>query len=121
MGMGPVNWLAIVAAGLVAGLLAYPWYGFWRAARSPAPGRLLAMLFPAWLIGHNFARVGAETLAAKPWLYWMMSGGFALFIVIPVGAALYGRHGIRARAALADATYVLVAFMAMGTVFWAMR
>lgn len=118
--MGPVNWLAIGVAALVAGLLAFPWYGLWRMARGPAPLRLLALVFPAWLIGHNFARVGAETLAAKPYLYWMMSGGFALFIVIPTGAALYGRHGIRGRVALADATYVFAAFMAMGTVFWLM-
>jgi len=118
--MGPVNWVAIGVAALVAGLLAFPWYGLMRAARSPEPLRLLALVFPAWLIGHNFARVAAETLAAKPWLYWMMSGGFALFIAIPAGAALYGRHGIAGREAAADAGYVFVAFMAMGTVFWAM-
>lgn len=119
--MGPVNWLAVGVAALVAGLLAFPWYGLWRVERSPAPWRLPALIFPAVLIGHNFARLGVETLAAKPKLYWMMSGGFALFIVIPVGAALYGRHGLRCREAAADATYVFAAFMAMGTVFWLMR
>lgn len=119
--MGPINWLAIGVAALVAGLLAFPWYGLMRAARSPAPGRLLALVFPALMMGHNFARVGAQTLAEKPKLYWMMSGGFALFIVIPAGAALYGRHGIAGREAAADAGYVFAAFMAMGTVFWAMR
>jgi len=115
--MGPVNWLAVALAALVAGLLAFPCYGLWRARRSPSPLRLAALVFPAALIGHN---LGAATLAIKPYLYWMMSGGFALFIVIPAGLALYGRHGVEGREAAADAAYVLVAFMAMGTVFWAM-
>jgi len=119
--MGPVNWLAVVLAAVAAGAIAWPWYGLWRAGPVPSAMRLGAMIFPAWLMGHNFARVGAETLAAKPWLYWMMSGGFALFIALPAGFALYGRHGVKAREAGADAGYVFAAFMAMGTVFWALR
>jgi hypothetical protein len=118
--MGPVNWMAVVVSALVAGLLAYPCYGLWRVSRMPSARSFLAMLFPAALIGHNFARLGAEALAAKPKLYWMMSGGWALAIIIPVGVVLYSRHALRGREAMADATYVLVAFMAMGTVFWAM-
>jgi hypothetical protein len=119
--MGPINWIAVVLAALAAGALAFPWYRLWQAERVPSVGRLTALIGPAWLIGHNFARVGAETLAAKPWLYWMMSGGFALFAAIPAGIALYGRHGVKARDAAADATYIFAAFMLMGTVFWAMR
>ena len=119
--MGPVNYGAVVLAALVAGALAFPWYGLWRVRRGPSVPRLAWLIAPAWMIGHNFARVGGETLAAKPWLYGMMSGGFALFIAIPAGAALYGRHGVRGREAAADATYLLAAFMAMGGVFWALR
>lgn len=119
--MGPVNWLAVVVAALVAGLLAFPFYALLRARHRPAPGRLLALFFPAALIGHNFARVGAAELALKPKLYWMMSGGWALSIVIPALFVLYGRHGLRGREAAMDAAYVILAFMAMGTVFWAMR
>jgi hypothetical protein len=51
----------------------------------------------------------------------MMSGGFALAIVLPAQAIAYGRHGIGGREAWADATYWLAGFLAMGTVFWAMR
>lgn len=119
--MGPVNYGAVVLAALVAGALAFPWYGLWRVKRGPSALRLAWLIAPAWMIGHNFARVGAETLAAKPWLYAMMSGGFALFIAIPAGAALYGRHDVRGREAAADATYLLAAFLAMGAVFWALR
>jgi len=118
--MGPVNGVAVVLAALLAGALAFPWYGLWRSERLPGVWRLLALVAPAWLMGHNFARVGAATLAAKPWLYPMMSGGFALFIVIPCGVALYGRHGIARREALGDAGYVFAAFMLMGGDFWAM-
>ena len=116
--MGPVNMKAVVLAALVAMVLAPIWYRMWRA-KGPALWRLPALLAPAWLIGHNFARVGAASLAAKPWLYWMMSGGWALMIVVPVGFVAYGRAPKR-RGAL-DAGYVLCAFLAMGTVFWAMR
>ena len=119
--MGPVNWLAVVLASVVAGGLALPWYGLWRVTRGPAALRLALWLVPAAMIGHNFARVGAVALAAKPWLYWMMSGGFALAIVLPAQAIAYGRHGIGGREAWADATYWLAGFLAIGTVFWAMR
>ncbi len=118
--MGQVNWIAVVLAGLVAAAVAFPWYRLWRL-RAPHPARLVAMLLPAVLMGHNFARLDPAHLAAKPHLYWMMTGGFALFIVLPAGFALYGRHGLRGRDAAVDAGYVLAAFMAMGTVFWALR
>jgi predicted membrane metal-binding protein len=117
MVMGPVNWITVVVAGLVAVALGRAWYRL-LGLRAPAVWRLAALLVPAAMMGHNFARVGAETLAAKPWLYPMMSGGFALAIVLPAGFALYGRHGVKPREAGADAGFVLVAFLAMGAVFW---
>jgi len=69
--MVPVNWIAVVLAAIAAGALAFPWYGLCRSSSTPSAWRLAALIFPAWLIGHNFARVGAEALAVKPWLYWM--------------------------------------------------
>jgi len=115
--MGPVNWLAVVLAAVAAGALAPVWYRLW-GLKAPFAGRLVALIVPAALMGHNFARVGAATLAVKPWLYAMMSGGFALAIILPVGFILYGRHGLRGREAWADALYGLAAFLVMGAVFW---
>lgn len=117
--MGPVNWMAVGLAGLVAAVLARAWYGA-LGQGVPALWRLAALWVPAAMMGHNFARVGSATLAAKPWLYPMMSGGFALAIVLPAGIALYGRHAINARAAASDAGFVLAGFLAMGAVFWAL-
>ncbi|HWU02481.1 MAG TPA: DUF1761 domain-containing protein [Novosphingobium sp.] len=115
--MGPVNWLAVVVAAVVAAALAWPWYGLMRSERAPSALRLAWLIVPAAMIGHTLARVGAATLAIKPWLYWMMSGGFALAIILPAGAALYGRHAIPPREGMVDAGYMLLAFLAMGTVF----
>ena len=116
--MGAVNWVAVLLAAAVAAGLAVPWYrgaGFVGAAAS---ARLALWLVPAWLMGHNFARVGGATLSAKPWLYPMMSGGFGLAIALPVVALLYGRHGLAGKALAVDAAYAQVAFLLMGGVFW---
>lgn len=133
--MGPVNWLAVVASALVAGLVAVAWYGplFGRAklaevgpgglgART-APGRTIALtlglLFvSAMMMGHMFARVGAETLAVKPWLYFMMSGGLAGAFVIPSLWISYTQQRITTRLAMIDAGYWMSAYLAMGAVFW---
>lgn len=117
--MGPINWLAVVLAAVVAGGLAPLWYRLW-GLRGPAAARLVALIVPAAMIGHNFARVGAAELALKPKLYAMMSGGWALAIALPVGFVLYGHHGLGGREAWADALYTLAAFLLMGGVFWAL-
>jgi hypothetical protein len=87
--MGPVNWLAVLAATLVALGVSSVWYGpvFGRArleelgpgglGHRAAPWRTLMISFALLLvssamIGHMFARVGLDTLTAKPWLYFMM-------------------------------------------------
>lgn len=129
--MGPVNWIAVVLAANLAVAVGIVWYGpLFRSGRPLLEGEggaprnygvaVLAMLMAAWLIGHNFARIGGETLNAKPWLYWMMSGGFALFVSGPVLFLGLSRHGVSLRDRLIDCGYYLVAFLAMGTVFWAM-
>ena len=129
--MGPVNWLAVVLAANIAVAVGIVWYGpLLRAGRPLLEGQgaaprsygvaVLAMLACAWLIGHNFARVGAETLNAKPWLYWMMSGGFALFIAAPALFLGLARHGVALRDRLVDCGFWIVAFLAMGTTFWAL-
>lgn len=119
--MGPINWAGIALAALVAAALGWLWYGRLFRSERPVPhllALLVAMLLPAWLIGHNFARVGAETLAVKPWLYAMMSGGFALFFAVPALLLGLARHGVAMRERWIDAGYWLTALMAMGGVFW---
>lgn len=125
--MGPVNWLAVVvAAGVAVGLAVLCYGSLARKAQTPLAkvagliGNFVLFLVPAALLGHNFARVGTETLAAKPWLYFMMSGGWALAIIIPLLTFTYARRRLPAGVALADSLFALATFLAMGTVFWAL-
>ena len=133
--MGPINWLAVGAAVMAALLASALWYGplYGRARRDEvgpgglgsrhAPGRTLAisavlLSVSASMMGHMFARVGAETLSAKPWLYFMMSGGLAIAFVIPALWTSYAHQRISTRLALIDAGFWLFAYLSMGTVFW---
>ena len=133
--MGPVNWIAVVVAAIAAGVLALAWFGpaFGRAkTRKVAGGRLMTkapaeriaalsavlLLATSTMLGHMFARVGAETLAAKPWLYFMMSGGLAIAFVIPALWISFSHIRVATRVALIDAGYWLAAYLAMGLVFY---
>lgn len=133
--MGPVNWLAVIVAVIVALAVSAAWYGplFGRArleAVGPgglgirtAPGRTAgitaALLFvTATMMGHMFARVGTETLAVKWWLYFMMSGGLAVAFVIPSLWISYTQQRIGTRLALIDGGFWLAAYLAMGLVFY---
>lgn len=127
--MGSVNWLAVILAANLAVAVGIVWYGpLFRSGRPMLEGRsrapksygwaVVAMLIAATLIGHNFARIGEGTLAVKPWLYWMMSGGFALFLVAPALFIALARHRVPVRDRLIDMGFWVVAFLAIGTVFW---
>lgn len=135
MPVGSVNWLAVVLAALAAGTLAMVWFGpaFGPAkTRKVAGGRFVArrhplrftalaafmLLLTATMLGHFFARVGSETLAARPWLYFMMSGGLALAFVIPALWVSFSHIRVPTRVALIDAGYWLAAYLAMGLVFF---
>ncbi len=129
--MGPVNWLAVFLGANLAVAAGMVWYGpLFRTGRPllEGPGgraksfgaAVIAQLIAASLIGHNFARIGPETLAAKPWLYWMMSGGFALFLVAPALYIGLARYGVGTRDRLIDCGYWILAFLAIGTTFWAL-
>ena len=133
--MGPVNWLAVVAAALAALVVSGLWYGplFGRAkleevgpgglGTRTSPGRTLALsavllLISSTMMGHMFARVGPDTLAVKPWLYFMMSGGLAIAFVIPALWTSYAHQRTGTRLALIDAGYWLAAYLSMGLVFY---
>jgi hypothetical protein len=133
--MGPVNWLAVVVAALAAHLVSAIWYGplYGRArleAVGPgglgvraAPGRTLListalLLVSASMMGHMFARVGPATLAVKPWLYFMMSGGLAVAFVVPSLWISYTYQRISTRLALIDAGFWLAAYLSMGLTFF---
>ncbi len=129
--MGPVNWLAVVLAANMAVAVGIVWYGpLFRSGRPLLEGQgkavrsygwvVAAMLLAATMMGHNFARLGAETLAGKPWLYWMMSGGFALWFVVPALFIGLARHGVATRDRLIDCGFWTAAFLTMGTTFWAL-
>jgi hypothetical protein len=133
--MGPVNWLAVLAATLVALGVSSIWYGpvFGRArleelgpgglGHRAAPWRTLMISFALLLvssamIGHMFARVGLDTLTAKPWLYFMMSGGLAGAFVIPAMGVNYMNLRISPRLALIDAGFWLIAYLSIGLTFF---
>ena len=121
--MGPVNWIAVVAAWAMAALLGVAFYGR-RATPAGGGGFLLhgaaaLLLFASCaMIGHMFARVGEATLQAKPWLYFMMSGGLALTFIGPALFITAVRRGGAVRAAFYDWGYWLAAYLVIGGVFW---
>jgi hypothetical protein len=135
--MGSVNWLAVFAAALAAFAMGGLWYGplLGRAkleevgpgglAARRAPGRTLGitgvlLLVSATMLGHMFARLPAGDLAAKPWLYFMMSGGLAAAFVVPALLISYTHQRLSTRLALIDTGYWIVAYLAMGAAFWAL-
>ena len=136
--MGPINWLAAVLAAVLAFAVGGLWYGplFGRAkleevgpgglAARSHPGRTLAitavlLLVSATMLGHLFARLPAESLGAKPWLYFMMAGGLAIGFVIPALWISYTHQKLTTRLAMIDAGYWLVSYLAMGAAFWLLR
>ena len=136
--MGPINWLAVVLSANLAIAVGFVWYGplfggapmFGRMTgeqsekgRGPVSGILGAVLLQALsalMLGHNFARVGAETLVIKPWLYWMQTGGIALAFIAPALLISYSRQRLSMREALVDVGFWIVVYLATGTVFWAL-
>jgi hypothetical protein len=135
--MGPINWLAVILSANLAIAVGFVWYGplfggsdmFGRASGregkgtgllSGIGGAILLQALSALMLGHNFARLGAATLAAKPWLYWMQSGGIAVAFIIPSLWISYAHQRVSRREALVDAGFWLVVYLASGTVFWAL-
>ena len=120
--MGPVDWIAVFAAWIAAAALGAAFYG---KRAMPVKGDLLRhalaavfLLLTAAMMGHMFARVGAATLEAKPWLYAMMSGGLALAFAGPTLFISYARRELPQAAAWADYGFWILAYLAMGGVFW---
>ena len=107
--MGPVNWIAVLVAGLAGALVLHL-----IEARQGGTRRLaclaLVMLVASAMLGHALARIGADRLALRPWLYFMQSGGLAAAFVVP---ALFV-NGVKLQRALGW----LAAYLVMGGVFW---
>lgn len=129
--MGPVNWLAVILAAVVATGVAIVWHGPRLRPRGqimpsdamPAGGAVLValvFLIGAVMLGHSFARIGPETLGAKPWLYFMQSGGIALAFVMPAVWLTQVRNRVEPMRRVLDCAFWLVAYLAMGLVFWAL-
>jgi len=111
-----MNWLAVALAGAAAA--AVLWL-FWRQRGSFGRGWLyLLTLIPAVMLGHALARIGADKLAVKPWLYFMQAGGLALAFVIPALWLAGARHGVAQRELACDSAAFLSAYLAMGAAFY---
>lgn len=130
--MGPVNWIAVVLAANLAVAVGIVWHGpLFRTGRpllgGPSSDKVrsfttvvLIMLIGAAMLGHSFARIGQATLAVKPWLYFMQSGGVALAFIIPAIWITHARAGMARRERLIDCGFWLAAYLTMGLVFWAL-
>lgn len=129
--MNPMSFLVELLAAGLALAIAIVWHGpLFRTGRQLLPGDsrptgnfwvvLIVMLIGSLMLGHNFDRIGSETLDAKPWLYFMQSGGIAIAFVIPAIWLSYLRQGVDRRTRLVESGYWLVAYLAMGLVFWAL-
>jgi len=127
--MGPVNWLAVILAALVATALRIVWYGplagrtnMVRRAGEPRRSSaswvlmILLLLVSSAMLGHMFARLSP----GKPWLYFMMSGGIALAFILPAMWLAMGRRDIPVSHVSFESGYWLVAYLAMGGVFLAL-
>lgn len=129
--MGPVDWIGVFLAACMALAVAALWYRLFARplAQMAGPGGLewrrnpvvtisatVALIIPpAVLLGHMFARLSDPS---KWWLYPMMSGGIALFFVIPALWTNYLHQRNPRVIALIDAGFWLVAYLSMGFVFW---
>lgn len=111
--MEPMNWIAVGLAGAAAAAVLW---AFWRG-RLPLWGYGLAFI-PAAMLGHALARIGAEKLAVKPWLYAMQSGGLALAFVLPALWMLGLRSGAAKRDMARDSAAFVLGYLAMGAVFY---
>ncbi len=127
--MGPVNWLAVALAALVGLALALLWLGPLSRSRRgamlgaqrpalPVLAPLVVMALAAIMFGHAFARIGSDTLAIKPWLYFMQTGGIAIAFVMPALWMMQGRQGTEPARKLGDCLFWLLAYLSMGAVFW---
>lgn len=135
--MGPIDWLAVFLSANLAIAIGFVWYGplfggaplFGRVSGEegqrggPVRGMLMAVLLQAVsavMLAHNYARIGPDTLAAKPWLYWMQAGGIAGAFIVPALFISYSRQRLPRREALIDSGFWLAVYLATGTVFWAL-
>ena len=127
--MEPMNWSAVILATVLAAgtvLLRHgsSFNGAIAHAERDDPllrhvALIAALMFvSAVMLGHNFARIGADTLAAKPWLYAMQSGGLAIAFVIPAVWLTNTRRDAAQRTKVCDTAMWLFAYLAMGAAFW---
>ena len=129
--MGPVNWFAVVLAAFVAAGIDFLWRRTAFLTSGPPASRegqwtgkpwlvFIVMLIAAAMLGHAFARIGSQTLDAKPWLFFMQSGGIAIAFIIPAVWLTNLRGSAALRTRLADSGLWLTSYLAIGTVFWAL-
>lgn len=94
--MEPVNWLAVVLASLLAVMIGIVWFGPLFNRAQPFFGDVSTRRRFAW------------------------TGGLLLFVSAAMLGHMFARLGSDRRTRLVESGYYLVAYLAMGTVFWAL-
>jgi len=116
--MGAMDWWGVVLAALVGTVVladALRQAG-WRWLLAAVPLNLVSAL----MLGHALARIGPDKLAAKPQLFFMQSGGLALAFVLPAVWMLGLKSGAARGEMVRDSAAFLLAYLAMGLVFFAL-
>lgn len=114
--MGAMDWLGVMLAALAATVVLAA--AFRQRSGQWLLTALALNLVSALMLGHALARIGPDKLAAKPQLFFMQSGGLALAFVIPALWLTQLRdRKPRLRTAM-DSLAFLIAYLAMGAMFW---
>lgn len=125
--MEPINWPAVFAGAALATAIGAAWRrrpvragraASRRAIAAGLGGLAVVMLIAAAMLGHNFARIGSATLAAKPWLYFMQSGGIAAAFVLPAVWLTSARNPPGRHPPMVDCLFLFAAYLAIGAAFW---
>lgn len=129
--MGDIHWLAVGLSTVAAFIVGAIWYGAlfgqsWKKElgvvsdlREEPPvwmlfgGNFLLLLASAFMLGHMFARNGVD----RTEIFLMMSGGVALFFVLPALWINYLYQQKSIKLAMIDGGHWIAAYLAMGAVF----
>ena len=133
--MEPINWLAVVLAANLAVAVGIVWHGplfrtgrrCWKARRRTDRAwaqamslSVIVLLIGAAMLGHSFARIGADNAGSQAMALFDAIGRGGAGIYHPGAWLTHARDAVMAPRRVIDCGFWLVAYLAMGGVFWAL-